>query len=169
MKHIESCWDIRDFLDLPYVQRYHKADPGIEVYSAAGHDPARMTLWTHFDPEPMPPGVDQIRDLFLAFLSDVVIAVNLFRPGTYLPVHRDPYQRYREMFDASQTTIARYIVMLEHSQPGQIMQIQDQCYATWQAGDVFSWQDQDDHAFYNFSLKDRYALQVTGLIRDARL
>ena len=61
-------------------------------------------------------------------------------------------------------SIVRYIVMLEDSSPGQIIQLEKNCIGTWRAGDCFGWNYKDLHAFYNFSRKDRYAIQVTGCL-----
>jgi hypothetical protein len=35
----------------------------------------------------------------------------------------------------------------------------------WKAGDCFSWKNITLHAFYNFSKADRYALQITGVLK----
>ena len=57
------------------------------------------------------------------------------------------------------------MVMLEDSSPGQILQIKDIAHCTWKSGDCFYWKYDEIHAFYNFSMKDRYAIQVTGVIK----
>ena len=53
--------------------------------------------------------------------------------------------------------------MLEDSVPGQMMHIKDTIHHTWVAGDVFGWIGDEMHTFYNMSLKDRYAIQITGI------
>jgi hypothetical protein len=53
--------------------------------------------------------------------------------------------------------------MLEDNCPGQILQIKDTCISSWKSGDCFGWKYDDLHAFYNFSMNDRYAIQITGV------
>jgi hypothetical protein len=55
------------------------------------------------------------------------------------------------------------MVMLEDNYPGQILQIKDICISSWKSGDCFGWKYDDLHAFYNFSMNDRYAIQITGV------
>ena len=55
--------------------------------------------------------------------------------------------------------------MLEDSSPGQILQVKDTAYCKWNAGECFYWRYDDEHAFYNFSMNDRYAIQITGIVR----
>jgi len=45
------------------------------------------------------------------------------------------------------------------------IQIKKSCFGSWKSGDCFYWEYDDLHAFYNFSLKDRYAVQITGVIK----
>ena len=54
--------------------------------------------------------------------------------------------------------------MLEDSSPGQILQIKDIAHCKWNAGDCFYWNHDEIHAFYNFGMKDRYAIQITGVL-----
>jgi hypothetical protein len=56
--------------------------------------------------------------------------------------------------------------MLEDSEPGQFIQIEDTVFSSWKAGDWFLWKSSASHASYNLSKKNRYALQITGLIND---
>jgi hypothetical protein len=52
--------------------------------------------------------------------------------------------------------------MLEDSCPGQILQFENRVVGNWKAGDWFGWIGNELHAFYNFSMIDRYAIQITG-------
>jgi hypothetical protein len=166
--HIEPGWDLREFRDLRYSLNCYRDAGVIDQYVAAGHSRHSMRLWTYYDPQPMPAGVETVRQRFQEILDSVTVAVNLFVVGQYVPPHSDLYGRYNELFNPQGRDILRAMVMLEPGVPGQILEIGDQCYSSWRAGDVFWWRDQDQHAFYNMSLQDRYALQITGLIRDDR-
>jgi hypothetical protein len=96
-------------------------------------------------------------------LDNLALAVNLFTPGQYLPLHYDLYQQYRSVFKLNGSEkITRIILMLEDSSPGQILQIENRVVGNWIAGDWFEWSGNELHAFYNFSMVDRYAIQITG-------
>ena len=161
--YIEPCWTVQDFRDLAYtLNQYHDSD-FIDRYVAAGHHRDNLRLWTYFDPLPMPAGVDHVRATFQQHWQHVTVAVNLFMPAQYMPTHSDLYGRYREVTPVGNRTIHRAVVMLEPGLPGQILEIGDRCYSGWRAGAVYTWQDQDPHAFYNMSLQERCALQITGV------
>lgn len=133
-------------------------------YLAAGHNEHQIVLYNYFEPNPMPSIVDEIKQHF-SFLSTLSIAVNYCQPGQYLPLHSDLYKKWAEVFDVKDVAdIKRYIVMLEDHVPGQMLAVDNVVYTSWRAGDYFGWQGQTQHAVYNLSLKDRYAVQVTGIL-----
>jgi hypothetical protein len=161
---IKKNWDIQDFYNLDYVLTTHKDQQLLDQYQQSGHQKDSMTLYNCHQPRYMPPAVFDVIQPHFNFLSHTGLAVNLFRPGQYLPLHVDRFGRYIDVFGADLEKIVRYMVMLEDSAPGQILQINNQCYSTWSAGDCFGWRSQESHAFYNFSMQDRYAIQVTGVL-----
>lgn len=163
---IEPLWDIRDFYDLEYKFDVHKDSDLLEMYRDSGHKMEAMNLYNYFEPGPMPASIDQYIKPTFSFLENVAVAVNLFRPGQYLPYHRDLYQKYRRFHDAENKSIMRCILMLEDGAPGQILEIGSRVYSCWPAGSWFSWIDEENHAFYNFSTKDRYGVQITGTIKN---
>ena len=55
------------------------------------------------------------------------------------------------------------MVMLEDSSPGQILQIDDVCHCKWKA--LLYRNTKHLMNFYNMSMIDRYAIQVTGVVR----
>lgn len=162
--HINPQWNIEDFKKLQYKKDVYKGSELLKCYIDHGHDPESLTLYNYFEPNPMPDSVENyIRPRF-SFLKNVTIAVNLFKVGKFVPQHNDRYDRYKNFFNLSSIdNIVRYIIMLENGEPGQILEIDDKCYTKWKAGDCFGWKNITKHAFYNFSLKDRYAIQITGV------
>lgn len=164
--HITPTWNIQDYHDLDYTLDYHKDKNTVEKYLAAGHDYHVMGIEYCFEHNTLPESALEVKQQFSQWYDHVTVAVNKFTPGRYLPMHVDLYGRYRSLFDPKgEREIIRFIVMLEHSQPGQIIQIGDQAHAHWQAGAVYHWLDEEPHAFYNLSLHTRYALQITGMVR----
>lgn len=165
IKHISPKWDIEEFKKLNYSLTTYKDKKIIEQYVKSGHNKSMISLYNYHEPSPMPTCIfDYIRPQF-DFLSNVAVAVNYFKPGQYLPLHSDLYEKYIKVYGVESKNIVRFILMLEDSFLGQILQIKELCIGSWKAGDCFSWRSNDLHAFYNFSVKDRYAIQITGVIK----
>lgn len=164
ISHITPKWNIEDFKSLAYSKSCYRDKELINHYISAGHTPESLTLYNYFEPNWMPECVDNyIRPTF-SFLDKLSVAVNLFKIGQFIPQHADRYDRYREVNNVSNIhNIVRYIIMLEDGLPGQIIEINNQLFTLWKAGDCYSWQGETPHAFYNFSDTDRYALQLTGV------
>jgi hypothetical protein len=84
--------------------------------------------------------------------------------GTVLPVHRDLYKKYVEIFDlkGKESTICRAIVFLEDWQSGHYAEYNNEPYVDWLAGTVVEWQYDLPHMAANLGLTPRYTLQITG-------
>lgn len=160
---IPVSWNIDDFKNLIYK---FDPDPKIsEEYSSVGHFLESMKFYNCFENN-IPFTLDSIKENF-DFLLNVRVAVNLFTPGQYIPLHFDRYERYVKLNQITDpTSITRIMLMLEDSVPGQFLQIENTVHSTWSAGDWFSWKYITPHAFYNLSKKSRYSLQITGTSND---
>lgn len=163
---VEPCWDVNHFRDLDYVVSPHKDPVLVDSYVSSGHARTQMLIGNYYEPNPMPSGVGEIRSIFEQYLDSVAIGVNWFQPGWYLPMHDDPYTAYNRVFNPDKRPIKRVIVMLADSVPGQIIQIGANACGDWRAGQVFSWFGNELHAFYNMSREHRYAVQITGLVKQ---
>lgn len=156
---INPYWDIDYFKNLKYKKN---PDPILcEEYSNCGHNIESLTIYNCIEPN----FLDFDKSKILKHFKDLkhpAFAVNLFKPGQYIPIHVDRYERYKTLYSANK--ILRVIIMLEDSEPGQILQIDKDIVGTWNSGDWFAWENEEPHAFYNMSKKDRYALQLTGTI-----
>jgi hypothetical protein len=162
---IQPEWKISDFHNLDYFLTTHKDKILLDQYVNFGHNRDSMTLYNCHEPSYMPNCVhDYIKPQF-DFLEHIAFAINLFKPGQYLPIHTDIFGKYMKLYDVKFENIVRYIIMLEDSLPGQILQIESKCIGEWNSGDCFGWKYNQRHAFYNFSMKDRYAIQVTGTLK----
>jgi hypothetical protein len=161
---VPVSWNMEKLKNLKYEFGLFTPEAPIEAYTSVGHDPYRMSVWMYHYPKIMPAGVDTINQHWPE-LSNVGIAVNLARPGQYLPWHQDRYSRYRKVNNLTASDkIIRIIVMAEDSQPGQIFHIKDRIWGDWKAGEWFAWSGADWHASYNLSTVDRYVIQITGTI-----
>lgn len=162
---IEKKWNIEDFYKLNYFLTTHKDEKLINQYHESGHSLEMMTLYNYHEPSPMPNIVHDFIKPQFSFLDSISIGVNLFKPGQYLPVHTDLFGKYIKVHNVDYDKIVRYILMLENSEDGQILQIENSLFTGWVSGDCFGWSCSEKHAFYNFSIKNRYAIQITGVLK----
>lgn len=157
---IPIAWNIEDFKKLNYKLDTHKVEEDNKKYIQAGHPKDALTLYNYFEPNTMPEGVDYIKSFFKKY-KGLSVAVNLFTPGQYMPIHYDRFDTYKKIYNTD-NQIHRFMIMLEDSCPGQMLLIKETVYNKWKAGQVFTWQDDDIHNFYNLSLQNRYAVQLTA-------
>lgn len=162
--YIDPKWDIEQFKSLDYKFDTHKDNNLLDQFACTGHSKQYMTLWNYFQPNPFPAVMfDYIVPQF--DLDNISVAINMFTPGQYLPVHSDLYGKYREYHNLTDEDITRCVIMLEDSVPGQISQACDKTIGEWSAGYWISWDNSDPHAVYNMSTQNRYAIQLTGVKR----
>ena len=165
--NIPPKWNIDDYKSLSFKRETVKGQTTVQEYFRVGHKPGQMTMLNYFEPNTMPNGVDYVKTFFND-LVNVTAAINVFEPGNYLPLHKDNYRKYQSVAKdilkgRGIAPIYRYVVMLENSVPGQMLHIKDEVHHTLVAGDAFGWAGDEIHTFYNMSLKDRYAIQITGI------
>lgn len=160
--NIPPKWNILDYTNLDYKVDFHKDQELVDTYVKAGHSKSAIALYNYFEPNLMPDSMTYIKGYFN--LQCTSVAVNKFTPGQYLPVHCDLYRAYKTHYNLDNNqVIYRYIIMLEDGTDGQMLTIENDTHTMWKAGDAFGWKDCDKHTFYNMSLKDRYAVQLTGI------
>jgi hypothetical protein len=164
--HIHPSWNIESFYNLDYKLDVYKDSNLINDYEESGHYREEMKLYNVFEPSYIPNVVYKIVLPEFNFITNISLAVNLFKPGQYLPYHKDIYGKYKDLHNLTNESIIRIIVMLENGMPGQILEVGDKIYSRWKAGDWFGWINDEKHASYNFSNQDRYALQITGTVID---
>lgn len=157
-------WDIEEYKSLNFKLDKHKDEEENSRYIQAGHPKDSITLYNYFEPNPMPDSINHIVSHFA--LDHLSMAVNLFTPGQYLPIHYDLYGNYKRVNNLpNDADICRIIIMLERSMPGQMMLIGNTVHNSWKAGSVFYWMNATVHTFYNLSTVNRYAVQLTGVPR----
>jgi len=86
--------------------------------------------------------------------------------GTVMPVHQDLYKKYIDIFrlHGNETKIKRALVLLENWKSGHYLEVNNQPFVNWQAGQVVEWAYDTPHSAANIGLEDRYTLQITGHI-----
>ena len=83
---------------------------------------------------------------------------------TILPVHRDTYKKYVDVFDlrGQEHTIRRAIVFLEDWQSGHYLELKGRPITDWRAGYTVVWANDAPHMAANIGITPRYTLQITG-------
>lgn len=165
INHIKPNWNIDKVKNLNYKFAPFGDEALVSRYVQSGHDMSRISVFNYHEPNEMPKFITEYVKPHFDFLDKVCVAFNYFKPGQYLPPHSDLYKKYMQLYDVHSKNIVRCILMLENSSPGQILQIKDSTFGSWKSGDCFHWNYDDLHAFYNFSMKDRYAIQITGVVK----
>ena len=99
-------------------------------------------------------------------LKQTVVALNKMTVGQVLPWHKDKYATYiKRNKIKNKKKIVRIILFLEDSMPGHQLWIDDNlCYG--KAGSYFGWQYGTKHMAANLGEKDRYTLQITGILDE---
>jgi hypothetical protein len=100
--------------------------------------------------------------------QDIGLAFYRMPTGTVMPVHRDLYKRYIELFNLQgrERSIRRALVLLEDWKPGHYAEYMDIAYVNWRAGSVIEWAYDTPHMAANLGLAPRYTLQITGHVDD---
>jgi hypothetical protein len=161
---IDPLWNIEEYKNLKYKYDIHKGNEDNQLYIEAGHIPQSLSLYNYFEPNPMPDSIEYIKSHF-SKIKNISVAINLFKPGQYMPIHYDRFGTYKKVNNLEDNcSICRYMVMLEDHVQGQMLQIGDRIYTNWKAGQVYNWCNYSLHTFYNLSIKDRYAVQITGQV-----
>lgn len=96
--------------------------------------------------------------------KDIGLAFYRMPTGTVMPVHKDLYKKYIEIFNlqGQEKTIQRALVLLEDWKPGHYLEVDGVPYVGWKAGKTVQWTYDVPHMAANIGLEDRYSLQITG-------
>ena len=96
--------------------------------------------------------------------KDIGLAFYRMPTGTVMPVHQDLYKKYIDIFQlhGNETKIKRALVLLENWKSGHYLEVNNQPFVNWQAGQVVEWAYDTPHSAANIGLEDRYTLQITG-------
>ena len=159
MDKIDVCWQKEEYDNLDYNTIFAYGTKPFALYTQDIFKQIICVDAYHL-PKPMPGFVDKV----IKQLDHKVTApaINRMLPGCVLPPHRDEYKKFVESYNVKNTDdITRYLVFLEDSLPGQMIQIESHTYTHWRRGDCVSWTGSTQHGALNMSYQDRYILQLT--------
>ena len=165
---IDTVWngalDINlDDLDLS-TQSHYEDRHNTGVLAEQEVSPAVAVLdRTVIDPDH--PAHVQIRQV--CGLSAARVAVNLQKPGCFIPSHRDKNRTFvKSIADNSPTPawsdIQRFFYFFNDQAPGQFVQL-GHTQIQWRAGDMIRWPYYLQHATANASYSARIMLSIVGI------
>lgn len=160
---IERFWD-DEFKSIDYVTEPFNDPQSVELWLAQGYSDkicGELADMRHR----LPTWSSKFIEIYKAQgWKDIGIAFYRMRTGTVMPVHRDLYRRYIEIFNlqGQEHNIRRALVLLEDWQPGHYLEAAGKGYVNWRAGKTVEWYYDIPHMAANIGLEDRYSLQITG-------
>lgn len=92
-------------------------------------------------------------------------------PGCSLMWHFDTYAtfvKYNNIEEDNVHNVCRTAIMMEDWDRGQVLQVGEEIYTGWSAGDTYTWKGDVWHGMANFGPSDIVVAQVTFLDEDDR-
>ena len=156
-------WD-DEFKTLDYIQEPFNDPDSVELWHNQGYQSkvcGELCDMRHR----LPAWASKFIDMYRAQgWQDIGLAFYRMSTGTVMPVHRDLYKRYIELFNLQgrERSIRRALVLLEDWKPGHYLEVDGVPYVNWKAGQTSEWVYDAPHMAANIGLEDRYTLQITG-------
>lgn len=147
--------------ELTYIKDYFKDPDQESSWINSGHQPEALCIELHVIKNAYP-WMKYVQDYFPE-LKNLNFCISRFAPGTYFPMHVDRYGYYSKANNIQDLShIVRYVLFLENSAEGHMLQVGNTVYHTWQAGLCVGWNHSTPHMAANLGEQDRYTLQITG-------
>ena len=90
-------------------------------------------------------------------------------PGCSLMWHFDTYAtfvKYNQISEDDAHNVCRTVVMMDDWDRGQVLQVGEEVYTHWEAGDTYTWKGDTWHGMANFGPTDVVVAQITFLDED---
>lgn len=90
-------------------------------------------------------------------------------PGCSLMWHFDTYAtfvKFNSISEEQADNICRTVTMMSDWDRGQVLQVGDEVYTHWQAGDTYTWKGDTWHGMANFGPSECIVSQITFLDED---
>jgi len=149
--------------DLPYINEDFNNQQDVQAWRELGYTQQRFTGDMYDMRFPEPDWIASVRE-FLP-MKNWAWSFYRMRPGDVLPLHRDIYARYRDLYAVKDTSsIRRYIIFLEDWQSGHYLELDGTPITGWRAGEGVYWHGDTPHLAANIGRTPRYTLQITGTL-----
>lgn len=160
---IEPFWD-DEFKRLPYIYEPFNDPDSVREWTEQGYQPKFCGDMCDMR-STQPSWNQQFIDIYTQ-LGWKNIGTSYYRmtSGTVMPVHRDLYKKYVQIFDLQgrEKDVRRALVLLEGWRPGHYLEVAGRPYVNWRAGMTVEWDYDVPHMAANVGLEPRYTLQITG-------
>ena len=90
-------------------------------------------------------------------------------PGCSLMWHFDTYATFVKFNNIDKDNVhnvCRTVIMMDDWDRGQVLQVGDEIYTSWMAGDTYTWKGDTWHGMANFGPRDIVCSQITFLDED---
>jgi hypothetical protein len=89
--------------------------------------------------------------------------IHKISPGEIVPLHTDRYKYYNQKYDiVDDNDIFRLVIFMEDWKSGHYLEVENNGFTNWKAGDWVGWDMTASHLAANIGSTDRYTLQITG-------
>ena len=112
-----------------------------------------------------------IKNMFSDKLIYSMVAINLLKPGRFIPPHRDKFVRL--LADAKKNDLntenlvpVRINIFLQNHIPGHFFEMNNSVFTNYQKGNYSIIHKNVIHSVANISQYNRYAMQITGFARE---
>jgi hypothetical protein len=160
---LDPFWSAEDYKTLSYESSYFRDSVQLNAWKDAGHNIEQTLIQISQLNE-----YSDVHFKILSYFPNIKFTGLCFHkltPGNYLPTHIDRYDYFMQKNNITDVDkIMRYVVFLEDWNDGQFLTVADKVYTQWTAGDVIGWSGSTPHSAVNLGMRDRYTLQVTGVI-----
>lgn len=163
--NLDVFWD-NEYKSLEYIQEPFNDPQDVDLWLSQGYQSkicgdlcdmrSRQPSWNH----------QFIQHFESLGWKDIGTAYYRMTSGTVMPVHKDRYVKYIDLFDlqGQEHTIRRALVLLEDWRPGHYLEVMGVPWVNWTEGTVVEWVYDTPHMAANIGLEPRYTLQITGHI-----
>jgi len=164
--HIEPFWSKVSYTQLDYHLESFNNPQDIIKWKRQGyvHPQSHFTGMMCDMRKKQPAWNNSIVEWFEQTYDVTDVGTSYYRMGTgvILPIHKDTYTKYRQLFDVRLKDCVRVVVYLENWKSGHISEVDDVPITDWRAGDYIFWESDTPHLAANIGLDKRYTLQLTG-------
>lgn len=161
--HIDPWWEL-NHRSLDYVREPFNNPADVLLWRSQGYTHEHFTgeLYDMSKPSQNWMNIDQLQQHF--GFENLGWAYYKMSTGVILPRHVDTFKKFRQLFDTTNKTIVRALILLEDWQLGHYLDIDNVAITDWKAGDYVVWTETCPHSAANIGIGDRYTLQLTGFL-----
>lgn len=164
--HIDPFWTKRSFTSLNYIHESFNNPADVMKWKRQGyvHPTSHYTGFLCDMRKKQPSWNGDIIKWFEDTYNVTDVGTSYYRMGTgvILPVHKDTYAKYRQIFNVRLKDCVRVVVYLEDWKSGHISEINGVPITNWRAGDYVFWKSDTPHLAANIGTEKRFTLQLTG-------